>query len=318
MKKEISEKHICCPSHCCQIHGCKYGYKDCPVETKKIMGMTGGCETCGLLQSGYYGTDAAIINELELEIARLKAELSSSRLSSGRKENKVKHGFFSDLHVHHGNILKYCARTEFMTEEEIRLLEEKADFKVSKDSIYRMNDALAEAINKDYGPDDVLWCLGDWCMGSGKYYLEDSQRFRNRINCKTIHYIWGNHDHREIASLFDSVNNMVEIAIDFHTGDYVIGEENISRKHHSKWQRIVLNHYMMAVWNGNHRGTWHLYGHSHAGAEEWGERAMPGRRSMDVGVDNIKRLFGEYRPISLEELKTFMDGRKGVAVDYPG
>lgn len=23
--------HISCPSHCCELHGCKYGYKDCPV-----------------------------------------------------------------------------------------------------------------------------------------------------------------------------------------------------------------------------------------------------------------------------------------------
>ena len=26
-----SDKHICCPTHCCILHGCKYGMDDCPV-----------------------------------------------------------------------------------------------------------------------------------------------------------------------------------------------------------------------------------------------------------------------------------------------
>jgi NTP pyrophosphatase (non-canonical NTP hydrolase) len=39
--------------HCCLEHGCKYNDHDCPVA----LGLTrqdGGCETCGLEESGYY------------------------------------------------------------------------------------------------------------------------------------------------------------------------------------------------------------------------------------------------------------------------
>jgi hypothetical protein len=32
-------------SHCCIIHGCKYGDKDCPVENKLII-QTYPCEEC--------------------------------------------------------------------------------------------------------------------------------------------------------------------------------------------------------------------------------------------------------------------------------
>lgn len=45
---------ICCPSHCCLEHGCKYGYEDCPVATGKVK-QQGLCENCGLESEGYYG-----------------------------------------------------------------------------------------------------------------------------------------------------------------------------------------------------------------------------------------------------------------------
>lgn len=34
-----------------------------------------------------------------------------------------------------------------------------------------------------------------------------------------------------------------------------------------------------------------------------------GRKAMDVGIDNIHRLFGEWRPISLHEILTILGGR---------
>lgn len=33
--------------HCCKIHGCKYGDDDsCTVQTSKLRGQTGHCQTC--------------------------------------------------------------------------------------------------------------------------------------------------------------------------------------------------------------------------------------------------------------------------------
>ncbi len=39
-------EHICCPSHCCRLHGCKYGYGDCPVVAGKSQ-QEYLCERCG-------------------------------------------------------------------------------------------------------------------------------------------------------------------------------------------------------------------------------------------------------------------------------
>jgi len=48
MEKYIYDTHL---SHCCYIHGCKYGDKDCPVETGKVKKI--GCEICELEEEGY-------------------------------------------------------------------------------------------------------------------------------------------------------------------------------------------------------------------------------------------------------------------------
>ena len=37
---------------------------------------------------------------------------------------------------------------------------------------------------------------------------------------------------------------------------------------------------------------------------------------MDVGVDNINRLFGEYRPISFDELLTIINSKKDIYIDH--
>lgn len=47
------ENYACCPSHCCDRHGCKYGMRGCPVVNKTEKQLY-PCETCGLTESGFY------------------------------------------------------------------------------------------------------------------------------------------------------------------------------------------------------------------------------------------------------------------------
>lgn len=212
--------------------------------------------------------------------------------------------FTSDTHFGHGNIIKYCNRP-FLAPPDKEALE-GGDFqhRISQTAIYMMNDELIENINTYVKPEDTLWHLGDVLFARKHEYVEKAYGCMSRINCKNVHLIWGNHDNRylqdrkgqTIASYFKSVQDMVEIQVNN--------------------QRIVLCHYAMAVWNKSHRGSWHLYGHSHAGAENWLDRNLKGRRSMDVGVDNAYRLFGKYRPISFDEIKTIMDNQTGCSIDH--
>lgn len=229
----------------------------------------------------------------------------------------------SDLHLGHANIMKYSKRPG-LTDEELKLLDQeekwaieddqmrkdgkepphRSRFKPCASSVARMDKYLIDNINEMVQPDDVLWHLGDFCFGSGfssnalnkANDNPTAQRYRSLIKCKNVHLIWGNHDNYSIRNYFSSASDM----------------------HTLRWegQDMVLCHYALAVWNKSHRGAWHLYGHSHSHAESWLDRVMPGRRSMDVGVDNVNSLFGSYRPLSFEEIKKIMSKRTGCSIDH--
>lgn len=231
----------------------------------------------------------------------------------------TRHFFTSDPHFGHGNIIKYCRRTAFLDADEAARLRRGEDFRVSDQSVERMNQALVEAINQTVAPEDVLWCLGDWVFGPTNLAHDEARHWRERIACHTLHFIWGNHDRRAIAPLFSTTHDLLTIAIEPTTGEHVLGEEHIygaSRRLYEGWQKLVLCHYQMVTWHGANRGVWHLYGHSHARAEGWSDRTMPGRESLDVGVDNAFRLLGEYRPWSFEEVRDHLDARSGFHMPH--
>ncbi len=58
------------------------------------------------------------------------------------------------------------------------------------DTIDKMNAAIVDNINNVVGQDDTLIHLGDWSFGG----FENIEEFYNRLICKNIHLILGNHD----------------------------------------------------------------------------------------------------------------------------
>jgi len=217
--------------------------------------------------------------------------------------------FTADTHFGHGNIIKYCHRP-FLTDRDKEALKENggrwhegswkgefaSNWKLTRDAVDMMNDHITDQINAIVGEDDTLWHLGDWCFANKQDYYRKARFYRDRLKCQNINIIWGNHDDRSIRDIFDKSYDMYQITVD--------------------GQKIVLCHYAMAIFDKSHRGAWQLYGHSHSGAEPWMDKHMPERRSMDVGVDNIKKLFGEYRPISFEEIMKIMSKKKGHFMDH--
>ncbi len=200
--------------------------------------------------------------------------------------------FCSDPHAFHGNIMKYCRRLAFMTpaDREALLAVEATggdlrSLRISEESVDRMNRGLAANINARVGPSDLLWCLGDWVFG-GRDYLRHARWFRDQIRCRTIFFIWGNHDDRRIRDLFTATYDQAEIQV-----------EGV---------KITLNHYPMLTWNGQHHGcvespNIHLYGHVHA-LYDREPAACPVRDAMawaalDVGFDGH-----DYQVWSLDEV----------------
>ena len=162
-----------------------------------------------------------------------------------------------------------------------------------------MDDELIHQINSMVGENDILWHLGDFSMHhhSDRGYYQRCRGIRDRIRCKNINIIWGNHDDFEIRDLFGEAYGLKDLRI-------------------QGGPMIVLCHYAMAVWNKSHRGSFHLYGHSHSSAEPWLEENMPGRKSMDAGVDNAALILGAYRPWSYAEILDIFSKRSGHSMDH--
>ena len=188
--------------------------------------------------------------------------------------------FTADLHLGHANIIKFCQRP-FMTSEEAQAtrLDSRGKHKLSKETVKRHDEALVDAINTRVSKNDMLWILGDFCKGT----LTQAQYYRGQINCQNVYLVWGNHDHRDIQSVFTSCREQGSIEVE--------------------GQNIWLSHYPMRSWLGSFHGSWHLYGHVHGNlvAED---DLKPWMLVKDVGVDACN-----YAPISFTELYDYMTPR---------
>jgi len=155
------------------------------------------------------------------------------------------------------------------------------------DNVDQHDQALIDLTNLSVGQNDTLVMVGDLCR-------EKPGRYRQRIKCRNIFYILGNHDKEaKIRAVFGG--NVWQ----YKTVKLACGYP------------AVACHYCMCAWDQSHYGRYHVYGHWHAKHEEEMDQIWPQRRSMDVGVDNAMRLLGEYRPFSEDELLDFLGDRVG-------
>ena len=162
--------------------------------------------------------------------------------------------FTSDQHYGHENIIKFCNRPFQNTEE--------------------MKETLIENHNKVVKPGDRVYHLGDifWRTTSDNEALEILTRLQGEH-----YYIRGNHE--EVLKRSKAVRDSFI---------WIRDTENLSVGNYPK---IWLAHYAHRVWNGSHKGAYHLFGHTHA------ELPNVGSLSFDVGVDAQN-----FSPISLEQV----------------
>lgn len=210
--------------------------------------------------------------------------------------------FTADTHFGHLNIPFYARREFCLDERELSVARSmwedespRSKWRPSMESLARMDEHLISKINEVVAEDDILWHLGDFCFWKNDGLGDTARRYRERIKCKNVLLVAGNHDAPEIRRIFRECHEYREI--------------KVQSKH------IVLCHFALSFWNKSHYGSWMLYGHAHGSAEEWMDENMPGRLSMDVGVDNAFRLLGEYRPFSFPEISSIMESRGGFQID---
>lgn len=151
-------------------------------------------------------------------------------------------------------------------------------------SLEEMNENIVNNINI-VKEDDILYILGDFSFGG----VENILLFRNQIKCKNIHLILGNHDHHikdKIVKLKDNtIFNPKEL---FTTVNQVFSGKIIDNYFH-------LSHYAHLTWPDSHKGSIHLFGHTHNTMDGVG-------KSMDVGFDSHP----EFRPFNYDEIIEIM------------
>lgn len=176
--------------------------------------------------------------------------------------------FTADPHFYHENIIKFCKRP-FKNAEE-------------------MNVQLLKNINDTVGVDDELYILGDF----GFAPTQKVKPILQQIQCKNLHYIYGNHDKAvkapDVVRMFKSFQVYGDIAV--------------------QGQRIIMFHYPILEFDGGHRGSWHLHGHCH-GTMKYPDM-LKNKRIVDVGVD-----CWNYKPVSFEQLQKYMEGRENITYD---
>ena len=134
------------------------------------------------------------------------------------------------------------------------------------ESVAEMDETIVAGWNAAVGTDDDVWHLGDVACKSS-----DVAAWLSRLN-GTKHLVRGNNDDPATGAApgWASVQDYAEVQHD----DAL----------------LILCHYPFRSWNGQHRRSINLHGHSHG-------KLKPILRQFDVGVDARG-----FRPVTLADL----------------
>lgn len=203
--------------------------------------------------------------------------------------------FTSDSHYAHSNICRGV--TNWRTDSGEVPVNQTRPF----DTLEQMNARVVAGLDASVGQDDILFHLGDFSFGG----FENIEIFRNRIVCKNIHLILGNHDHHiernrgNVRSLFKSVNDILTLHVETY-------------KENKKDPKVVhifeLSHYPIASWKNMNNGVILLHGHVHLPKNK---RLSEGK-AMDVGVDG-----NGMDPIELNEVISIMNNQPIKKLSLP-
>jgi calcineurin-like phosphoesterase family protein len=196
--------------------------------------------------------------------------------------------FTSDTHYAHSNICSATTKWEGasnMTRE--------------FNSLEHMNTTLVNNINNMVGENDILIHLGDFSFGG----FDKIQEFRDRILCKNIHLVLGNHDHHiernkeGVQELFSSVQQYLRLEV----------RRQLTKSMMEKFTFVCM-HYPIASHHDMNQGVVHLHGHVHLPPHL---RIGKGK-SLDVGVDG-----NGLEPISLDEVVKLMSKQPIKKLELP-
>jgi calcineurin-like phosphoesterase family protein len=198
--------------------------------------------------------------------------------------------FTSDTHYNHKNICRGVS--DWRLQDGSVPVEQTRDFQ----TLEHMNSTMVGNINATVGQNDILIHLGDWSFGG----FESIKEFRDRIVCKNIYLLYGNHDHhiennrQDIQDIFTDTSQYQMLTVYNHKGENKL--------------EFILMHYPLTSWHDMNKGRFHLFGHVHLPTN----KKLMGGRSMDVGVDG-----NNLTPYNMNEIVKKLSGRPVQANRLP-
>ena len=185
--------------------------------------------------------------------------------------------YIGDLHLGHENILIHDANNGCR----------------KFTSIEEHDNLIIDNINKVVTPQDNLFFLGDVSW----YNPDKTAELIETINCKNRFLVRGNHDRwakdGRCKKLFQGIYDIKQIE--------------------DSGKQIILCHFPMMMWNGQHRGTIHLYAHLHNTKEESDYQEFieeldkrikyrDGDRYKQLQAYNVGCMLWNYTPVTLKQI----------------
>ena len=168
--------------------------------------------------------------------------------------------YTADMHLDHINVLKLSNRPF--------------------DNGEHMQQSLIDNWNSVVTKADDVYHIGDFCFNPDTFI-----KFIGELS-GTKHFITGNHDSKAIKRLVRMKKEGCKPLkrVHFHGDIHTVKDSNYM---------VVLCHYPLYEWNGYHRGSIHLHGHTHGniGRSNYNDKAF------DVGVDVF-----DFKPVTLQEI----------------
>lgn len=120
--------------------------------------------------------------------------------------------FTADYHLGHANIIKYCGRKLFMSDDELKIYSKiesgelpMDSLVISEESLTRMNEHIISTHNQRVAPTDIVFFLGDFCFRNtsggrrGEGMNKKAAEWLEQLNGNFV-FVQGNHDRNNSLS----------------------------------------------------------------------------------------------------------------------
>lgn len=161
-------------------------------------------------------------------------------------------------------------------------------------SVQEMNEAIVKRHNEVVGVNDIVYCLGDCCLG-GVGSLEKNKKLIESLNGE-LHIIVGNHCTARRIEMYNTCQNVVEVAVakiikwngyHFYLSHYPTMTGNLEKE---SLKQTMIN----------------LYGHTHQATNFYNDIPF----MYHVGVDSH-----DCYPVCIEEVFTDIKEKVKECID---